>query len=127
MEEYINIGKIDIEKFKDISNNIITDEVVLTSERLNHILEKHKEDFEMYFNILDKVVETPDYILKDRKNEDTAMVIKHIENTNINVIIRLAVRNDEIHLKNSIMTLYRIRDKNLHKLIEKNKCVYKNE
>ena len=43
-ENYINIGKIKIELFQEISKNIITDEVILTSERFLHIIEKHKED-----------------------------------------------------------------------------------
>lgn len=35
--------------------------------------------------------------------------------------------NDEIHSKNSIMTLYRIRDKNLEKLMKRNKVIYNNK
>ncbi len=124
---YINIGKINKKLFKGITKNIITDEVILTRERYIHIVEGHKEDFELYGNMLEKIIEEPDYILKDYKNINTAMIIKHIDNTNINVILRLAIGNDDIHTKNSIMTLYRIRDKNLKKLQEKNKTVYKKE
>lgn len=46
-EDYLNIGKIDIKKFKKISEEILTDEVILTSERFKHIIERHKEDFEI--------------------------------------------------------------------------------
>lgn len=126
-ENYINIGKIKIELFSNISEDIITDEVILTNERYVHILEGHKEDFELYFNMIPGIIQEPDYILKDFKNENTAMVIKHIDNTNLNVIVRLAVTNDEIHSKNSIMTFYRVRDKNLRKLQQKNKTIYKKE
>lgn len=126
-ENYINIGKIDIKLFSKISNRIITDEVILTNERYVHIKDRHEEDFRLYKNILPELLKNPDYILKDYKNLNTAMVIKHIENTNINVILSLAVSNDGIHTKNSIMTLYRIRDKNLKKLQEKNKTIYKKE
>lgn len=127
MEDYINIGKLDKNKFKDISTNIITEDVILTAERYEHIIERHKEDYELYFSSAIEIINNPDYILKDNKNTDTAMVIKHIEDTNINIIIRLAIENDEIHCKNSIMTFYRIRDKNVKKLMEKNKTVYKKE
>lgn len=126
-ENYINIGKIKIELFSNISENIITDEVILTNERYVHIIEGHKEDFELYFNMITEIIQKPDYILKDFKNENTAMVIKHIDNTNLNVIVRLAVSSDEIHSKNSIMTFYRVRDKNLRKLQQKNKTIYKKE
>ncbi len=77
--------------------------------------------------MLSEVLINPDYILKDYKNINTAMVIKHINTTNINIILRLAIANDNIHTKNSIMTLYRIRDKNLIKLQEKNKTIYQKE
>jgi hypothetical protein len=39
------IGKIDLKKFKDISANILTDEVVLTTERELHIKLRHKKDY----------------------------------------------------------------------------------
>ena len=126
-ENYINIGKINIELFKNIAKDIITDEVILTRERYLHIIEGHKEDFALYSNMQSEVLINPDYILKDYKNINTAMVIKHINTTNINIILRLAIANDNIHTKNSIMTLYRIRDKNLIKLQEKNKTIYKKE
>lgn len=35
--------------------------------------------------------------------------------------------NDEKDYKNSVMTFYRIRDKNLEKLKKKNKTIYKKE
>lgn len=124
MEENISIGKIDLDKFKGISTEIITNEVVLTPERLGHIIERHKEDWDIYSKQIGKIIKEPDYILKNNKNIDTAMVVKHIDNTNINIVIRLAVANDSIHCKNSIMTLYRIRDKNLKKLMQKNKTVF---
>lgn len=126
-ENYINIGKINKELFKEISTSILTDDVILTNERYVHIIEKHQEDFEKYINILPEVLKEPDYILKDYKNDNTAMVIKHIEDTNINIILKLAITDDKIHTKNSIMTFYRVRDKNVKKLQEKNKTIYKKE
>lgn len=126
-ENYINIGKINKKLFREISTSILTDDVILTNERYAHIIEKHKEDFEKYINTLPKVLKEPDYILRDYKNDNTAMVIKHIEDTNINIILKLAITDDKIHTKNSIMTFYRLRDKNFRKLQEKNKTIYKKE
>lgn len=128
-ENYINIGKINKQLFKEIFKNILTDNVILTNERYIHIIERHKEDFEKYVDILPEILKEPDYILKDYKNDNTAMVIKHIKdtNTNINIILKLAITDDKIHTKNSIMTFYRVRDKNLRKLQEKNKTIYKKE
>ena len=127
MKEYINIGKLDKSKISNYAKKIITDEVVLTNERLKHILDNHKKDFELYFNNAKEIIEQPDYILEDIKNINTVMFIKHIQDTNINIIVRLAVENDDKHPKNSIMTFYRLRNSNLRKMVNKNKTIYKNE
>lgn len=125
---YIKVGKINMKIFKNISYNLITDEVILTNERYLHIIEGHKEDFMIYSNMLSQIIIEPNYILEDYKNQYTVVVIKKVENNNnINVIIRLAIEEDLIHNKNSIMTMYRIREKNLKKLMEKNKVIYKKE
>ena len=54
-------------------------------------------------------------------------MIKKLFETNINVVVRIVLQDDNINFKNSIMTFYRIRDKNLKKLINKNEVLYKKE
>ncbi len=44
-----------------------------------------------------------------------------------NVVVRVVLETDDSKLKNSVMTFYRIREKNLKKLIEKNGMLYKKE
>ncbi len=126
MQNKLSIGKLNLNKLNGYFE-VITDEIIITDERINHILEEHKEDFEKYFNYIRSVIENPNYILKDYKNDNTVMFIRKIENTNLNVIIRLAIKFDEKHNKNSVITMYRIRDKNLVKLIHRNECIYKVE
>ena len=43
-------------------------------------------------------------------------MIKKLENTNLNVVSKLSLTSDTKNLKNSVMTFYRIRAKNLSKL-----------
>ena len=45
---------------------------------------------------------------------------KKLQGTNLNVVVRIALEIDEKGLKNSVMTFYRIRERNLRKMIEKN-------
>lgn len=52
-------------------------------------------------------------------------MIKKMDGINLNVALRLALATGEDGRKNSIMTFWRIRDRNLKKLIEKNKLLYK--
>jgi len=51
-------------------------------------------------------------------------MIKKLPDTNLNVVVRLVLQDEEIKRKNSVMTFYRIREKNLEKLINKNKLLY---
>ncbi len=121
------LGKIDIEIFRSEFGELITDEVVLTDERKQHIIDGHSADFELFDRYAQSILEAPELVLKDEKNENTVFIINHIEDTNLNIVIKLAVHGDEKHPKNSIMTSYRIRDKNVKKLEKKNKILYKRE
>ena len=42
-------------------------------------------------------------------------MIKRLADTNLNVVLRLVLAHEEKNLKNSVMTFWRIRDRNLKK------------
>ena len=92
-----------------------------------HIKLRHPEDFELFEKYGLSVVDEPDLIIKDEKNENTVFITKKLENTNLNLIVKVILDNDDKNLKNSVMTFYRIREKNLNKLKKKNKTLYKKE
>ena len=77
------VGKIDKELFRCVSENITTDEVIITDERVQHIKERHPGDYERYFEYLTRIVENPDYILEANK-PDSALLLKHIEDNGKN-------------------------------------------
>ena len=54
-------------------------------------------------------------------------MVKRFPETNLNVVVRVVLGTDNKKFKNSVMTFYRIREKNLKKLIEKNGLLYKKE
>jgi len=54
-------------------------------------------------------------------------MIKKLPDTNLNAVIKLALESDEKGLKNSVMTFFRLRDKNVERLTMKNKVIYKRE
>lgn len=39
------VGKIDRNIYKCIKDNIITDEVIITNERINHIIQRRGQEF----------------------------------------------------------------------------------
>lgn len=129
------IGKINIKLFKKISDRIITDEVVLTDKQKEHIRERHPEILEKYEKYFTEIIEKPDYILKDNARNNTALILKTIEQKNnkgkiigsVNLVLRLAVEGDDIHNKNSIITCIPIGKNRIKSYKNNGNIVYKNE
>lgn len=127
MPEYSSLGKFDIKKVKLEFGNIQTDEVILMEERERHIIERHPNDYESFKKYAKGCIEKPDMIIKDTKHEGTVFVIKKIPESNLNVLIRLALDSDKMGYKNSIITSYRLNDQKITKLIAKHRLLYKKE
>lgn len=121
------IGKIDKQKFKEISNEVITEEVILTSKQRQHIIERHPEVYKIVENRFQEIIEKPDYILKDKSKENTAMVIKLIkeEDKIVNIILKLATKENEDRNKNSIITCIPIGKNRIKSYLKNGKIVYK--
>ena len=115
MKEYINVGNISKEKLGKYKERLITEEVILTYERMNtHIHVYHKNEYEQVKDYINKIIEEPDYILEDNSHVDTLIFLKHIKEINkkVRIVIKLATDSKEkIYNKNSIITIMRQRDK----------------
>lgn len=122
------IGKIDKEIYKCVTNDILTDEVIITETQIAHIKENHPNDFERYFQYANEILQNPDFILEANK-PDTAFVLKHITNNNMNyeMIIRLKTSKDPIEYKNSIITFLKVDEKRYNRYIRTKKILYKHE
>lgn len=127
LTEIKKLGYIDTKKFETEFGKLQTNEIVITNERIAHIQQRHPEDYVLFEKHGVDTVIDPDCIIKDEKNKGTVFMIKKLEETNLNVVVRLVLCDDDGKLKNSVMTFYRIRDKNLKKLVKKNKVLYKKE
>lgn len=127
MVEIQSIGKIDTKILEGEFGKIQTDEIVVTNERIEHIKERHPEDYALFEKYGKESVVSPDLIIKDIKHEGTVFMVKRLPETNLNVVVRVVLEQDDNKLKNSIMTFYRIREQNLKKLIKKNGLLYKKE
>ena len=120
-------AKLNIQWLVKSFDGLRTEEVVVTEERLEHIRLRHPEDYELFQRYGKQAIENPDIIAKDEKHENTVFVIRHLPETNLNVVVRLALDTDEPNYKNSVITFYRLREKNLKKLLERNPVLYKKE
>lgn len=122
------VGRIDIEKYKVVADKIQTDEVIITDERIEHIRERHPNDFERYAQYLSKIVENPDYILEANK-PNTAFLLKEFVEADerFQLILRLAVEGDIPGYKNSIITFLKVEEKRYRRYLRTKKVLYKSE
>lgn len=125
--EYISLGFMETSYLEKEFGKLQTNEIIVTKERLGHIRQRHAEDFALFDEYAAMTVSSPDLVLKDTNNDGTVFVVKHPPYTNLNVVIRLALGTDEGGHKNSVMTFYRIRERNLKKLKNKHKTLYNRE
>lgn len=123
-----SIGVIDIEKYKAVSEKkIITDEVVITDNRIKHIIERRGQEFyDEYCEYFPDIIANPDYIFKDEK-ENTAIATKSFthKGSSVNIVLRLAVEGDNPEYKNSIITAIKENDKRFAQRLRNNKLVYR--
>ena len=66
------VGKIDQEIYQCITNDIVTDEVIITDERIEHIKERHPNDYERFCSYIPEMISNPDYIIEANKLKNTA-------------------------------------------------------
>lgn len=87
------ITNLDRKKLGTYENKLITEEVILTDERLyEHILLYHEEEYKQLRPHIKTIIENPDYIVEDNRHEDTMIYLKQIDDIGKNgrVVIKLA-------------------------------------
>lgn len=124
-----SVGKIDRNIYKCITADIVTDEVIITDERIGHIKERHPNDYERYCEYLKLIIESPDYIVETNKPK-TALILKEIkesEERQFKTVLRLTTSTDNPDFKNSIITFMKIDDKEWKRLLRNKQILYKRE
>lgn len=122
------IGKINKEIYSCVTNDIVTDEVIITDERIEHIQTNHPNDFEQYFKRLIQAITEPEYIIEANK-PNTALVLKSFRSDDkvFKTILRLITSSDNPDFKNSVITFMKIDEKEWKRLIKNKKILYKSE
>lgn len=124
----IVVGKIDIDKYRCVSSDINTDEVIITEERIQHIKNRHPHDFERYFQYISKMLSEPEYIFESKKPNTAFIMNTFRENgKNFELILRLKTSSDNENFKNSIITFMKISDRKRDKYIRNKRILYKSE
>ena len=115
------ITNLDRKKLGGYESKLITEEVILTNERLNeHILLYHEEEYKQLKPYIKNIIEDPDYIVEDNRQDDTMIYLKQIDNIGKNgrVVIKLALGQDKEHNKNSIITLMKLNKRTWNQTIK---------
>ena len=121
------IGKINRKQLGKYRKKLVTDEVILTNERIKHIKEYHPGDYEKYAIYIPKIIGNPDYIINDNKNLDTLLYIKRIEedSKNVQIVVKLNTNKNEKEKKNTILTLWKIKDRTYKQLLRNKEIIWK--
>lgn len=123
-----SIGKINKEIYRCITEDILTDEVVITNNQIQHIMDRHPNDYERFSSYFGEIVKNPDYIIEANK-PNTALLLKEIrENGEVfKTVLRLVTSKDNPNYKNSIITFMKIDEKEWNRLLRNKTILYKKE
>lgn len=120
------VGKINREIYKCITEEITTDEVIITDERIQHIKERHPNDYEKFCSYIPQIIEEPDYIIEANK-ENTGILLKEIQSSSekFKMVLRIAVKGDPENYKNSVISFWHIGDTTWRKALKNKNVLYK--
>ena len=119
------IGRIDREIFRCIAEDIVTEEVVMTDNQLQHILQRHPEVFPAVLDVLRDILRDPDYIIED-KHPYTGLVVRRLEtgSESLQVVLRICTSEDQPGYKNSVISCWEISERRLKNYLRYKKILY---
>lgn len=122
------IGKLDKGIYSCVTDDIATDEVIITDERIRHIKERHPGDYERFVRYIPQIIAEPDYIMEANK-PDTAFVLKRFDDDNehFELIIRLQTSKDISGHKNSVITYLKVQPKRYQRYLRTKTILYRRE
>lgn len=122
------VGYIDMEKYRCITEDITSNEVIITPERIQHIEKRHPGDYEQFVVYIADILADPDYILEANK-PNTGVILKEIEEhgEKFKVILRVRVESDPATYRNSILSFWQIGETTWKKNLKNKKILYRRE
>ena len=120
-----SLGILDWKIYGSISEDHITDEVIITEKQLTHIRERHSEAYIDMLNHIRDILDDPDYIIKD-KRPNTGLVIKRIneEKESSLLVLKISTAGEQKGQKNSIITSWKITDRRLKNYLKNKNVIY---
>ena len=101
--------------------------MILIDRQVEHIKERHPEDYERYFKYFKEIIENPDYIIRDSKPNTGFLLKEFIEyDKRFQLILRLHTSLDKPNYKNSIITFLKISKKKYNQYIRNKEIIWTN-
>ncbi|MBQ7884268.1 MAG: hypothetical protein IJ320_07940 [Phascolarctobacterium sp.] len=122
------IGKINKEIYRCITKDIVTDEVIITNNQIEHIKFRHREALELARCSISEALSEPDFIFRD-KHPNTGLVVKKISvsGNHIQIVLRICTSSDEVGYKNSIISYWQISESRLANYLRNKEVLYRKE
>lgn len=126
--EVHSVGRINREIYKCVTADIVTDEVIITDNQIQHIRERHPDDYERFSKYFSEILSSPDYIIEANK-PDTAVILKEIvdRDERFQTVLRLCTSKEPEGYKNSIITFLKIDEKRWNRYLRTKRILYKKE
>ena len=120
------VCKLNLTIYRMVTEAIITDEVIITDKQIEHIKERHPEDYELFGKYFTQIINTPDYILEGNISQ-TVLLLKQIEEESrpFKLVLRFKSKAEPAEYQNSIITFTRTDLKEYNRIIKKKKILYK--
>ena len=124
-----DLGTLNIEIYRCITEEIATDRVIISEEQLTHMAKHHPEAYEETLIDLKSTIQSPEYIFKDDKHANTGLVAKHINanNESLYIVLRICTNSKGGSLANSVISGWKISQKRLENYLRHKTVLYKSE
>ena len=104
------VGKIDLDRFREVFPDLLTDEVIITDERIEHIEKRHPGTYRKYSQHIPEILDGFQYMLEDDL-PNTALLLKQLENDDgarVGLVLRLQTSKDVPGFKNSVISMWKV-------------------
>ncbi len=114
MKKIKAVGYLTKEVIDLAGSSLPSQEIIITEEVEKHIKTKHLTEYEKYYNSLEQIIKTPDYVGINEKHSNSIEFIKKLDD-NVIVAIKLSIQN-EIY----VASMYHINDLKISKRLNNN-------
>lgn len=111
-EHSISLGEMN--DYGVIKNKLFTKEVIVTNERMLHILDHHPELEKITYNDIKNILDLPNAILKDKMNKKSFIFTKEIDkNHSLGLVVRILDNSSQFKYgkKNTVITCFKVETK----------------